>query len=683
MPSFVAYSISPFGTGTIETGAGNITITSGVATLTVEQTGNIGVGVAIEYDTEDISYIAPNRIGFDSGGTAELLPDTKIEDATSGATGIVRFVELLSGTWAGGDAAGWIYFEKTTGTFGDDNQINRTKPTTSDNIATVNGTIEGNIGNGNTEFVVKSAIGADAADQTITAVTSIHHEYASLAAFEAGFTDATHVNNVALTTADVVAHACFYYDHDNYTVDSAQLLLNWGGTTDATRYLFIFSPNGDAESINRQSHLGIWDTEKAILEFEVTVSNQSVIEITEDYVRIKSLQASMLDGGSIIKNYNRVIYTIASSVLNYRLVDSCILKNSGAPIGSKYLIETDDADTILDIINTVVYYGDGDHYGNAVFLDHCTTVNIFHCTVYGSLDMDGIERDEGTVTTTNTVSFHNLDDFDGTQTITFCASDDEDGSDSQLLDSSGTPAYDTEFTDAAGGDFSLPVGSICIDNGTSLAASQGIWRDIAGNERGATPDIGAFEYVAPMTGSAALTGTAVVDGVLESEIVTGGQTIIITLTDDTWIAAGTGPIGTDANTQALIDGIDGDVAGGTGWDEKVQSTLVPDDDVVRGSDTECTITLNAAADYAITSDETITVTIPAEVLTGGVEITADATFVVTNETPEEAAPISSVGTITAAGEKVGDLASGIATTTFSLKKSTATFTLKKPTATFS
>jgi len=131
-------------------------------------------------------------------------------------------------------------------------------------------------------------------------------------------------------------------------------------------------------------------------------------------------------------------------------------------------------------------------------------------------------------------------------------------------------------------------------------------------------------------GSAALTGTAVAGGVLESEIVTGGETIIITLTDDTWIAADTGPIGTTANTQALIDGIDGDVAGGTGWDEKVKANLVPADDVERTSDTVCTITLNAAPDYAISSDETITVTIPAAVLTGGEEIVADATFVVTN-----------------------------------------------------
>ena len=112
MPSPVFYSLSPYGTGDIKTGSPNISITDGVATLTVEQTGNIGVGVCIEYNSLEC-WIAPNRIGFDSGGTTELLPGTKIEDATSGATGIVRFVEVTSGTWAGGDAAGWIYFDTT------------------------------------------------------------------------------------------------------------------------------------------------------------------------------------------------------------------------------------------------------------------------------------------------------------------------------------------------------------------------------------------------------------------------------------------------------------------------------------------------------------------------------------------------------------------------------------------
>lgn len=43
----VFYSISPFGTGDIQTGSGNVEWTSGVATTSVSQTGNIGIGCAI------------------------------------------------------------------------------------------------------------------------------------------------------------------------------------------------------------------------------------------------------------------------------------------------------------------------------------------------------------------------------------------------------------------------------------------------------------------------------------------------------------------------------------------------------------------------------------------------------------------------------------------------------------
>lgn len=130
-----------------------------------------------------------------------------------------------------------------------------------------------------------------------------------------------------------------------------------------------------------------------------------------------------------------------------------------------------------------------------------------------------------------------------------------------------------------------------------------------------------------ITVQAVPTGT-VTASVDESDIVTGGKTIVLTLTDDTFIAAGTGPVGSTANTQALIDGIDGDVAGGTGWDAVVKAGLVPADDVVRTSDTVCTITLPAFASYSISATETISVVIPSVVLTGSSAITASPMFTV-------------------------------------------------------
>ena len=170
----VFYSVSPVGSSTDMKVAANITISSGVATLSVAQTGNIGAGCRINYNSTHC-YIAPNRIGFDSGSTVEIKIGDKITGGTSSATGIVRAVHVSSGSWSGENAAGYIYFEKTTGTWQDNEQINRTKPSSSTNVGTTNGTLEGNIGNGNTEFVVLTATGGTPSDQSSTSVTHIYH----------------------------------------------------------------------------------------------------------------------------------------------------------------------------------------------------------------------------------------------------------------------------------------------------------------------------------------------------------------------------------------------------------------------------------------------------------------------------------------------------------------------------
>lgn len=142
------------------------------------------------------------------------------------------------------------------------------------------------------------------------------------------------------------------------------------------------------------------------------------------------------------------------------------------------------------------------------------------------------------------------------------------------------------------------------------------------------PSAQILQFPSAAAASAAITGTAT-DTINESDIVTGGKTIIITLTGDTFKAAGTGPIGTTAETQALIDNIDSGQSEGTGWDAEVRDNLVPADDVVRTSSTVATINLPASASYDITAQETITVTVPTDVLvTGAGAITATPTFTV-------------------------------------------------------
>lgn len=123
--------------------------------------------------------------------------------------------------------------------------------------------------------------------------------------------------------------------------------------------------------------------------------------------------------------------------------------------------------------------------------------------------------------------------------------------------------------------------------------------------------------------SITLSGTAIAGGVLESEIVTGGETVIITLSGAIWNSI----IGDDNSvTDALIAAITGNLADAAGWNAEVS---IVHGNVVRTSDTVVTITLPASASYSITSgDETVTVDVPSVCLAKGSAPDAK-TFVVT------------------------------------------------------
>ena len=104
------------------------------------------------------------------------------------------------------------------------------------------------------------------------------------------------------------------------------------------------------------------------------------------------------------------------------------------------------------------------------------------------------------------------------------------------------------------------------------------------------------------------------------------NTSIITLTGDTWVAAGT-PF--NDRRQDIIDGFDAAADPANGWNAEVRDKEIVGA-VVRDSNTQVTVTWAAAAAYSISSDETITCTIPAAALvTSGDPITVTPTFDVT------------------------------------------------------
>lgn len=93
-------------------------------------------------DGDKITIGYPNRmaIPFSSGGTNEIAAGDVITGATSGATATVAKVLLYSGTWAGGDAAGFFIIERDslTGTFGSENVFGEAAGATNDATVTAN-----------------------------------------------------------------------------------------------------------------------------------------------------------------------------------------------------------------------------------------------------------------------------------------------------------------------------------------------------------------------------------------------------------------------------------------------------------------------------------------------------------------------------------------------------------------
>jgi len=157
------------------------------------------------------------------------------------------------------------------------------------------------------------------------------------------------------------------------------------------------------------------------------------------------------------------------------------------------------------------------------------------------------------------------------------------------------------------------------------------------------PDQGAYEF----PGSGVPSGTVVVaGGIVESEVVTGGKTLVLTLTGTTWDA----DIGDDSpETTALIAGIDSNKAEATGWDAVVKAGLAHGD-VTRNSDTVVTILLPAFAGYQITESETITVTIDSTCVASAAEIVADPTFIISVDTTPNVTGI--IGSYHASGRVV-------------------------------
>lgn len=104
----------------------------------------------------------------------------------------------------------------------------------------------------------------------------------------------------------------------------------------------------------------------------------------------------------------------------------------------------------------------------------------------------------------------------------------------------------------------------------------------------------------------------------EATIVSTGGTLIITLTNSDWIAAGTGPIGTIAQSNAIVNGFTSNKSEAGGWNAQVRDIL-DYTALTRDSATQATLTVPATVGFDISFKEIVTPTIPNAVLTGSTE----------------------------------------------------------------
>ena len=184
-------------------------------------------------------------------------------------------------------------------------------------------------------------------------------------------------------------------------------------------------------------------------------------------------------------------------------------------------------------------------------------------------------------------------------------------------------ANDVMYAEIVGDTITAQLGDsaeITVDDATYASGSVGIYALSQDTTTGRLDDFSAGNMVAGA--STALTGT--ITTATEVDIRTGGKTIVLTLTGDTWVADGAT---FNAQRQNIIDGIDSAQSEALGWDAEVKAKI-PVTGVVRTSDTICTITLSAQAGYRITANETITAIVPGSALTAGNPLTASPTFVV-------------------------------------------------------
>jgi hypothetical protein len=157
------------------------------------------------------------------------------------------------------------------------------------------------------------------------------------------------------------------------------------------------------------------------------------------------------------------------------------------------------------------------------------------------------------------------------------------------------------------------------------------WNDQSGNAHhltmnGTLTEFASFAPVNVPGISANISGTIIgQEPRLDFDMVDSAHTIIISLVNDTWVAAGAT---FDAQRQNIIDGLVSAASPTNGWNNDSRPGLVVSN-VVRTNSLDVTITVPTNASYALTdTQDTITVTVPATAVVGNAAIVGSPTIAI-------------------------------------------------------
>ena len=202
------------------------------------------------YGVFAFSWVLP----FDAGAIEVKVGD-KIKGVTSGATGIVTGVCVISGTWAAGTAAGYLDIMTKTGTFQD-----------GENITIVGGIATGSVGTTpGTGYVVGDRLaiveeGASGGEIVVTTVDAGGVTGFVVVKPGTGYTVANNKATVKITGAGDDA---FTFDVDTLAV-TVYAVTNTGATADAHKRLMGIWPFSSPLAITADGQALTWDMKLAL-----------------------------------------------------------------------------------------------------------------------------------------------------------------------------------------------------------------------------------------------------------------------------------------------------------------------------------------------------------------------------------------------------------------------------------